>query len=43
MDLPEVIWEYGLELSSVREGQVAGSCESGNEHLSFIKFGEFLD
>jgi hypothetical protein len=44
MDLQEVgcgsmDW---IELASGK-GQVAGTCECGNEPLDFIKFGEFLD
>jgi hypothetical protein len=33
----------GLDLFGSGRGPVAGSCESGNELLGFIKDGEFLD
>jgi len=31
MDLHEVEWGHGLDLSGLGWGQVAGSCEHGNE------------
>ena len=34
---------HGLDLSGSGYGQVAGSCECGNEPLGSIKRGEFLD
>jgi len=34
---------HGLELDGSGEGQVVGSCESGNELSGSIKCGEFLD
>ena len=33
--------EHGLNLSGSRQGQVAGSCEHGNETLGSIKCREF--
>jgi hypothetical protein len=43
MDLQEVRWGHGLDLSGSATGQVAGSCECGNEYSCFIKWGEILD
>jgi hypothetical protein len=37
------MWEYGLDCAGSGLGQVAGSCEYGNETSGFIKCGEFLD
>jgi len=37
------MWRYGLDRSVSGQGQVAGTCECGNELLGSIKFGEFLD
>jgi hypothetical protein len=34
---------YGLDRAGVEYGQVAGTCECGNEPSSSIKYGEFLD
>jgi hypothetical protein len=34
---------YGLDRSGSGKGQVAGTCESGNEISDSIKFGEFVD
>jgi hypothetical protein len=34
---------YGLELSDSGQGQVAASCEQGNEPVDSIKSREFLD
>jgi len=34
---------HGLELSGSGQGQVADTCECGNEPLGSIKHGEFLD
>ena len=34
---------HGLDWSGSGKGQMAGTCECGNEHLGSIKFGEFLD
>jgi len=39
----EVGWWYGLDLSGSGQGQIAGSCECGNEPSRSLKFGEFLD
>jgi hypothetical protein len=33
----------GLDVSNLRQGPVAGSCEHGNEPLGSIEGGEFLD
>jgi len=37
------MWGYGLGRGGSGEGQVAGTCECGNEPSSSIKCGEFLD
>jgi hypothetical protein len=37
------MWGYELERSVSRQGQVAGTCECGNEPSGSIKCGEFLD
>jgi hypothetical protein len=42
MDLREVGWGHGVDRSGLREGQVAGSCECGNEPSGSIKCGEFF-
>ena len=34
---------HGLHRSDSGQGQVAGSCECGNESSSFLICGEFLD
>ena len=34
---------FGLELACTGSGQVAGSCECGNEPLDSIKLGLFSD
>jgi hypothetical protein len=43
IDLQEVGWGYGLNRSGSGQGQVAGTCEWGNEPSGPIKCGEFLD
>jgi hypothetical protein len=43
MDLQEVGSGHVLDLSGSGEGQVAGSCEGGNEPSGYRKCGEFLD
>jgi len=44
MDLQEVgCGGYGLDRAGSGEGQVAGTCECGNEHSGSIKCGEFLN
>jgi hypothetical protein len=43
MDLQEVGWGHGLDLSGSGYGQVAGTCECCNEPLGSIKRREFLD
>ena len=37
------MWGCGLDLSGSGQGQVAGTCEYGNEPSGSIKCGEFLD
>ena len=37
------IWVYGLDRAGSGQGQLAGTCECGNEHSVRIKCGEFLD
>ena len=37
------MWGYGLDRSGSGYGQVAGTCECGNEPSGSIKCGEFLD
>jgi hypothetical protein len=39
----EVGWGHGLDGPDSEKGQVAGTCECGNEHLGSIKCGELLD
>ena len=34
---------YGLDRSGSAQGQLAGTCECGNEAWDSIKIGEFLD
>jgi len=36
------MWGYGLDRAG-SEGQVAGTCECGNERSGSINCGEFLD
>ena len=43
MDLQEVEWSHGLDLSGPGQGQVAGVSECGNEFSVSIQCGEFLD
>jgi hypothetical protein len=43
MDNEEVGWGNGLVRSGSGQGQVASTCEGGNEPSGSIKFGEFLD
>ena len=44
MDLQKVgCWGYGLDRADSGEGQVAATCECGNELSGYIKCGEFLD
>jgi hypothetical protein len=38
-----MVWGCGLDLLGSGWGQLAGSCENGNEPLGSIKCGEFLD
>jgi len=33
---------HGMHLSGSGRGQVAGTCECGNEHSGSIKYGKFL-
>ena len=37
------MWGYGLVRAGSEQGQVADTCECGNEPPGFIKCGEFLD
>ena len=37
------VWGYGLDRAGSGQGQVAGTCECGNEPSDSIKGGEFLD
>ena len=34
---------YGLDRAGSGQGEVAGTCDCGNEHSGSIKCGEFLD
>jgi hypothetical protein len=43
MDVQDVKWGYGLDCSGSGQGQVAGSCECGNEPSGPIKCGEIFD
>jgi len=43
MDLQSGMWGYGLDRAGSGQGQVAGTCECGNEPSGSIKCGEFLD
>jgi hypothetical protein len=42
-DLLKVVLGHGLDQSGSGQGQVASSCEFGNERLGAIKCGKFLD
>ena len=37
------MWRRGLDLSVSGQGQVAGTCECGNEPSGSVKRGELLD
>ena len=37
------MWGHGLDQSGSGQGQVAGTCECGNEPSGSIRCGEFLD
>jgi hypothetical protein len=43
MDVQEVGWGHGLGSFGLGYGQVAGSCECGNEPSVSIKCGKVLD
>jgi hypothetical protein len=43
MDLQKVGWGYGLDQAGSGQGQVASTCECGNELLGSIKCREFFD
>ena len=43
MDLQELGRGNGLDWSDSGQGQVAGTCECGNEPSGYIKCGEFLN
>jgi len=42
MDIQEVGWGCGLDRAGSGLGQVAGTCDSGNEPSGSIKCGDFL-
>jgi hypothetical protein len=37
------MWGYGLDRAGSGQGQVAGTCECGNEPSGSIKCGAFID
>ena len=37
------MWGYGLDRAGSGQGQVAGTCDCGNDPSGSIKCGEFLD
>ena len=37
------MWGYGIDRAGSGQGQVADSCDCGNELMGSIKCGEFLD
>ena len=37
------MWGHGLDQSGLKKGQVAGTCECGNESSGSIKCWEFLE
>ena len=37
------MWEHGLDRAGSGQGQVARTCEYGNETSGSVKCGEFLD
>jgi hypothetical protein len=37
------MWRYGLDQAGSGQGQVAGTCECGNEPSGTLKCVEFLD
>jgi hypothetical protein len=39
----EVGWGLGVDRSGSGQGEVAGSCDCGDEPSGFIKCGEFAD
>ena len=43
MDLEEVGWWHGLDLSGSGQGQMVGTCKCGDELSGSIKCWEFLD
>jgi hypothetical protein len=43
MDLQDVGWGHGLDVSGSEQGQVVGSCKHGNEPSGSIKCMEFLE
>jgi hypothetical protein len=43
IDIRKVEWWRGLDRSGSGWGQVAGSCECGNEPSCFVKCGEYPD
>jgi hypothetical protein len=43
VDLQEIRWRRGVDLSATGQGQLTGCCEDGNEHSGSIKCGKFLE
>ena len=43
MDLQEVGWGHGMDLYGSGQGQMASTCEFGNNISRSIKFGEYRD
>jgi hypothetical protein len=43
MDLQEVGWGHGLDLSGSRQGQVESSCKGSNDFPGSIQGAQFLD
>ena len=37
------MWGYGLDRAGTGQGQVAGTCECGNECSVAVKYEKFLD
>ena len=37
------MWGYGVDQAGSGQGQVADTCDCGNEPSGSMKFGEFLD
>jgi hypothetical protein len=43
IDLREEEWDHELDRSGSGQGELASSCECGNEHSGSIKCEKFLD